>query len=236
MGVAARRQREKEERRAAILEAAEKVFAGKGVALATMDDIAHEAELSKGTLYLYFDSKDELFLEIAVRAVREVLDRILAAQAAGGTGFARLARALRAYARFGLEQPDRFQVAVGWMITESGGTLQSERFAEYKRLVADFCRQVAAVVDAGKVDGTIRTELDTATLVAQLWGAMLGVIQLQLNAPAISSRLPPEMQVGDIVTPGLDLLLSSVGTGAASGLGDDEAPLASSALPTPEVA
>jgi AcrR family transcriptional regulator len=114
------------------------VFASKGVALATMDDIAHEAELSKGTLYLYFDSKDELFLEIAVRAVREVLDRILAAQSDGGTGFTRLARSLRAYARFGLEQPDRFQVAVGWMISGSGGTLQSERFAEYKRLVADF--------------------------------------------------------------------------------------------------
>jgi len=236
MGVAARRQREKEERRAAILQAAEKVFASKGVALATMDDIAHEAELSKGTLYLYFDSKDELFLEIAVRAVREVLDRILAAQSDGGTGFTRLARSLRAYARFGLEQPDRFQVAVGWMISGSGGTLQSERFAEYKRLVADFYRQVAAAIDAGKVDGTIRAELDTATLVAQLWGAMLGVLQLQLNASAISSRLPPEMQVKDLVAPGLDLLLSSVGTGAAAGLGESDAPLSDGALPTPEVA
>jgi len=235
MGVAARRQREKEERRAAILGAAEKVFASKGVALATMDDIAHEAELSKGTLYLYFDSKDELFLEIAVRAVREVLDELLAAEAAGGAGFTRLARALRAFARFGLEQPDRFHVAIGWMITEAGGTAPSERFTEYKRLVAQFYRQLATLIDAGKLDGTIRPELDTATLVAQLWGAMLGVLLLQLNAPVVSTRMPHEMQVGDIVTPGIELLLSSVARGAAPQDRDDRPP-PGSALPPPEVA
>ncbi len=235
MGVAARRQREKEERRAAILGAAEKVFASKGVAPATMDDIAHEAELSKGTLYLYFDSKDELYLEIAVRAVREVLDQLQAAEAAGGAGFTRLARALRGFARFGLEQPDRFHVAIGWMITEAGGTVQSERFVEYKRLVAQFYRQLATLIDAGKRDGTIRPELDTPTLVAQLWGSMLGVLLLQLNAPVISTRMPAEMQVGDIVTPGIDLLLSSVGTGAAS-LARDHQASPVGVLPPPEVA
>lgn len=67
MGVAARKQREKEERRAAILDAAEAVFASKGVAETTMDDIAQQAELGKGTLYLYFTSKNELYLAIANR-------------------------------------------------------------------------------------------------------------------------------------------------------------------------
>ena len=57
MGVAERRQREKEERRSCIVAAAEAVFLEKGLDVATMDEIAARAEVSKGTLYLYFKEK-----------------------------------------------------------------------------------------------------------------------------------------------------------------------------------
>lgn len=53
------------ERRAQILEAALRVFADKGFNEATMDDIVAQAGLSKGALYWYFDSKDELIHSIA---------------------------------------------------------------------------------------------------------------------------------------------------------------------------
>src|SRR5512145_2567508 len=131
MGVAARRQREKEERKAAILAAAEKVFVSKGVGLATMDDIAHEAELSKGTLYLYFDSKDELYLEIAVRAVRDMVTEFEGVEAQCHVGYERVERMLNAYARFATEHSDRFLVAIGWMTSDPGSALNSERFGEY---------------------------------------------------------------------------------------------------------
>ena len=52
MGIAERREREREQRRNTILDAAETVFFSKGINLATMDEVAEEAELSKGTLYL----------------------------------------------------------------------------------------------------------------------------------------------------------------------------------------
>jgi AcrR family transcriptional regulator len=57
-----RKEREKINRRNEILQAAKKVFASKDYASATLEDIATEAELSKGTIYLYFNSKAELFL------------------------------------------------------------------------------------------------------------------------------------------------------------------------------
>src|ERR1700687_2633793 len=46
-----------------ILEAAKQVFARKGFHDATMDDVAEEAGVAKGTLYLYFRSKREIFVE-----------------------------------------------------------------------------------------------------------------------------------------------------------------------------
>ena len=57
MGIHERKEREKEHRRDEILNAAQKVFFEKGLQSATMDEIAEAAELSKGTLYLYYGSK-----------------------------------------------------------------------------------------------------------------------------------------------------------------------------------
>lgn len=54
---------DKEER---ILEAAAEVFADKGFFKATVIEIAKEADIAKGTIYLYFDSKRELFKSLIV--------------------------------------------------------------------------------------------------------------------------------------------------------------------------
>ena len=59
MGIAERKEREKLQRRKDIIDAAEKVFFYRGFESATMDEIAEKVELSKGTLYLYFKSKEE---------------------------------------------------------------------------------------------------------------------------------------------------------------------------------
>lgn len=56
-----KRQRRKAERPAELLEAALEVFAEKGFAAARMDEIAARAGVSKGTAYLYFESKEDLF-------------------------------------------------------------------------------------------------------------------------------------------------------------------------------
>ncbi len=56
-----------EERKSQILNAAESVFAEKGFDDARMDDIADETGLSKGTLYLYFKSKNDLIIAILDR-------------------------------------------------------------------------------------------------------------------------------------------------------------------------
>ncbi|MFX1302100.1 MAG: TetR/AcrR family transcriptional regulator [Promethearchaeota archaeon] len=63
-----RREREKEQRRNVIIDAAEKLFLFKGFENTTMKQIANEAELGKGTLYNYYNSKDELYIAIGINA------------------------------------------------------------------------------------------------------------------------------------------------------------------------
>lgn len=59
-----------DERKVQIINAAEDVFTKKGFDQARMDDIAEETGLSKGTLYLYFKSKDDLIIAILDRMIQ----------------------------------------------------------------------------------------------------------------------------------------------------------------------
>jgi TetR/AcrR family transcriptional regulator len=74
MGIQERKEREKENRKQQILEAGEKLFIQKGLQSTTMDEIANVCELSKGTLYLYYKSKEELFFSIINRACDVFID------------------------------------------------------------------------------------------------------------------------------------------------------------------
>ncbi|NOZ03266.1 MAG: TetR/AcrR family transcriptional regulator [FCB group bacterium] len=64
MTISERRKREKEQRRKAIIDAAEKLFAQNGFHTTSLDRVAEAVEISKGTIYLYFDSKEDLFFSV----------------------------------------------------------------------------------------------------------------------------------------------------------------------------
>ena len=76
MGIKERKEREKERRKQQITVAAKKVFSDKGFNRATMDDIANEAELSPGTLYLYFKNKEELYASLSIRILQYLQIRV----------------------------------------------------------------------------------------------------------------------------------------------------------------
>ena len=67
-----RRERERLSRRDDILQAAWEVFSSKDYDSATVDDVAAAAELSKGTVYLYFQNKADLFLSTVEMGMEKV--------------------------------------------------------------------------------------------------------------------------------------------------------------------
>jgi AcrR family transcriptional regulator len=76
MGIQERKERERERRRQQIIVAAKRVFSAKGFNKATMEDIAKEAELSPGTIYIYFKNKDELYASLSVRILKHLNIRL----------------------------------------------------------------------------------------------------------------------------------------------------------------
>lgn len=64
------------DKRMQILDGAEKIFAVKGYAAARVEEIADEAGVAKGTIYLYFPSKEEVFVSLIEERVNELINLV----------------------------------------------------------------------------------------------------------------------------------------------------------------
>jgi len=85
-------QRRAQERPAEICAAAFDVFAEKGFAAARLDEIARRAGVSKGTLYLYFNDKEELFRAVVRETIAPNLEAVQAILSAADMPFADIVR------------------------------------------------------------------------------------------------------------------------------------------------
>ncbi|MDP3176151.1 MAG: TetR/AcrR family transcriptional regulator [Phenylobacterium sp.] len=86
--------RRKAERPREIAAAALEVFAEKGFAAARLEDVAARARVSKGALYLYFETKEDIFRAVVEQAVAPDIARIAALMAAHPGPFPDLLRAI----------------------------------------------------------------------------------------------------------------------------------------------
>jgi AcrR family transcriptional regulator len=166
MGTAERRQREKDRRRMEIIEAAEKVFSAKGFEATTVEDIASRAELSKGTIYLYFESKEDLHDAIVMRGMEILAGMFEKAFESGTTGLEKIRGIGEAYMQFFREQKDYFDALL--------------RFETHKREEIagnDPMMLVIESVRLGIEDGSIRSDIDPVKMALLLWGQTTGVLQ-----------------------------------------------------------
>jgi TetR/AcrR family transcriptional regulator len=110
MGIEERKQREKEQRREEIIAAAEQVFTERGIALATMDEIAERAELGKSTLYLYYKTKEDLVMAVIIRGQQILIDRFNLLYSTGKSTMDMLANLVDAYYDFFKSNRNHFRM------------------------------------------------------------------------------------------------------------------------------
>ncbi|MFQ5510481.1 MAG: TetR/AcrR family transcriptional regulator [Candidatus Krumholzibacteriia bacterium] len=177
MGIPERREREKELRRETIIDAAEKLFFAKGVGQATMDDVAESAELSKGTLYLYFKNKEDLYLAVILRGMAILQTRFETALDSQALGIDKIAAIGRAYFEFCDAFPD---YSNAMLYFESLGTdVQASGYAgECDTRSKAITATCARAVQAGIEDGTVRGDADPVRTALTLWGLATGLLQI----------------------------------------------------------
>lgn len=79
-----RRERKKTETRERIISAAIRVFSERGIETATVDEIASAADVGKGTIYNYFQTKEEIVVAFLIQIERKVQKRVAAFSYAAG--------------------------------------------------------------------------------------------------------------------------------------------------------
>ena len=185
MGISERREREKNERRKAILSCAKELVLTQGVEHVSMEDIAQKAELSKATVYLYFSSKEELLNEICEESARMFCEHLKIFANTGLKGMEALKLFWRGYVEiFGSfnEMTIIFQVRNylnSWLTIIS---LESQNRSVY---VDTIISSIKNIIDECKAEGIFAPDLDS-TVATRL---LLSIFSMIMEH---ATRLPEE--------------------------------------------
>ena len=178
--ISARREEEKERRRAEILDAAEALYAKKGWDALTVDQVARSARLSRALVYVYFRDKEDLLFAIGERAVRLLLDRFKAAAAGTARGMDQVDAIGRAYMGYAHEFPHYFDFCTRFQshsVDADPSTNEGACQAASDQLIAT----VVQAIETGIRDGSIRADVGDPLLLAMtLWAFTHGIIQIAM--------------------------------------------------------
>jgi len=177
MGIAERKEREKQQRREEILAAAEKVFFHKGFDKATMDDIAEVAELSKGTLYLYFSSKENLHMAVARKAIHQLNYLTSEAVGQGGEVMELLLRMGQVCVRYAGSNPDQMKAIMTLEALEADELDMSDQEVQEMIYQESTVGTLLQVIERGVEEGVIRSDMPSLLIANTLWMSVLSVIR-----------------------------------------------------------
>jgi AcrR family transcriptional regulator len=202
MGIEERKERERLARREAILEAAKAVFAEKGILGATVEEIAEHAEIGKGTIYLYFGVKEEIYtalmeewLDLLAKRFGLVIDPHLPADE-------NIRRINTAYYRFYQDDPNFFKIHMVCSLSDVKLKVNTARIEERGLACLKLC---VDVIEKGIKDGLFSPSVDPWKAAAILWASSEGILFLFERDPEKAKLF--NLNVEDLLNTKTELLI-----------------------------
>lgn len=177
MSTADRKEREKERRRSEIIDAAETLFFSRGYEKVTMDDIARETELARGTLYLYFKNKDDIYVSIAVRGLKILNSTFREGSIPGVSGIEKIRSMLLALYEFNKKYPG-YYAAIVHLQMHGFSRADFPEMAEMERVHGDSFRMVLKAFNQGIGDRTVKADIDPVKATMVLTASMQTMLAL----------------------------------------------------------
>ena len=208
MGIAERKERERKQRRDEIIQAAEKVFFTKGFSLSTMDDIAEEAELSKGTLYLYFRSKEDLHMAVARNSIRLLKSVTLKATEGEGNALEKLGRMGRSVVAFSRTEPDRMKAIMTLEEMEPHSLHVSTSEVQNLIYKESPVEMVITLVEQGVAENLVRADIPSLLIAHTLWMTVLSVVRFVTMKTGLIEVL--ELSQDEILESHFEMVLNGI--------------------------
>ena len=185
-----------------ILDAARAVFSREGYAATSVEDVAAEAGIGKGTVYLYFKSKEELYLAALVRDIGDFADKAREDMENAAT----FREKIEAFLRVRLEYCRAHEDFLRIYLSEYGSMCVTTPISkELRRLQRNNMKYVASVVQKAIDEHEIR-DVSAPALAATLFDMARGLIERRLLGWK-------EFQVRGEVAFATDLLWQGIGIG-----------------------
>jgi AcrR family transcriptional regulator len=163
----------KENRKHFILECAEQLIRSEGLASLSIGKVSKKSNLAVGTIYLYFNSKEDIIAHLTVKSRQILLDRFIEYANNVQSPLDKIEAILAAFYSFYKEKPFYNQLVTFYEINAGLEETKELKEASYK-----ITRFVAEIVGEGKKQHLIRKDLDEMTFSFMLWGTAIGIIQL----------------------------------------------------------
>ncbi|MDR8390046.1 TetR/AcrR family transcriptional regulator [Aliifodinibius sp. S!AR15-10] len=179
MGTEERRKREKKQRKKTIICAAEELILEHGLDAITMNDIAERSELSKGTLYLYYPSKDDLVYAINSKGfsiINEELSKIFSSNESGKKMIERL---WKLGVRFPENYPIHMEAFRHYELHTKARDIHTKpivKECEEKRQL--LLTHTYRILQVAMQDGSVKGSYSPRLLTLMLWSGIRGMLEI----------------------------------------------------------
>jgi TetR/AcrR family transcriptional regulator len=180
LGLEERRRRERDNRKTAILKAARKLFFEKGFKPVTVESIARKAELSKGSIYLHYNSKEEIYAQILLNDIdkfHESISQLLTTHVGASEMLMRLSDI---YVNFFMNDRELFRILITFMLHTADMNLPEDlnkHLIKTTNKTIDVIEQVLKHgIETGEYCSTINLRLNRNAI----WGMLNGIISLHI--------------------------------------------------------
>jgi TetR/AcrR family fatty acid metabolism transcriptional regulator len=188
-----------------ILEAAVKVFARQGFHQSTVAQIAKEAGVADGTIYLYFKNKDDILVQFFSFRAKQVFESFREAVNGAQTSTEKLRNLVhRHLAEF---QRDKDGAVVYQVETHQNSRLAEAQIKEMSKMYRDL---ISEIIEQGQQEGTIRRDLYVGLVKRFIIGAVDEVINTWLHSNG-------EYDLVSMADPLVELVMKGIGSLQRSG-------------------
>lgn len=168
--------------RRAILDTSRELLTSVGYARLSMRNIANEIGYSATSIYLHFESKDDLVHALIDEGVELLYGRLTEADESGSSPEERLEAMCRAYVSFGMERPEYYEIMYV-LHPEYIKRYPAEKYRKARRIL----ETMAAAIEQGMREGTFR-EVEPMLAANLAWSQLHGVVTL-LSSERVDKRI-----------------------------------------------
>jgi AcrR family transcriptional regulator len=202
-----RREKEKEQRKRTILKAAQKLFFKKGFKAVTVENIAKQAKLSKGAVYLYFKSKEEIYAQILLNDIEKFNEKVFDVVETGGTATIMMFNFSDIYIDFFLNERELFRILMTFMIHTDDLNFSAEMNRQMIRATNKTIEVLDRILKHGLDAGEYSQKNDIIKVRNVVWGLLNGIISLHLFTGKEATR---EMRIRSHVSEGLKVFIEGL--------------------------